>query len=68
MNKLNRQDGCPDLRKLLSIDDAADLLAVSTKSVRRWIATRELPAVQLGTHWRIRPQDLEAFIRDRLSR
>jgi excisionase family DNA binding protein len=65
MNKPVRQSGSDDLRKLLSINAAADLLGVSTKSIRRWITSRDLPAVQLGTHWRIRPQDLETFIRDR---
>jgi excisionase family DNA binding protein len=54
--------------QLLTIDDVAALCRVSSKTVRRWITRRELPAVKLGAQWRIRPRDLDLFLRDRLTR
>ena len=54
--------------QLLTIDDVAALCQVSSKTVRRWIKTRELTAAKLGAQWRIRPRDLDLFVRDRLGR
>ena len=53
--------------QLLTIDDVAALCSVSSKTVRRWIKTRELTAAKLGSQWRIRPRDLDLFIKDRLE-
>ena len=53
--------------QLLTIDDVAALCSVSSKTVRRWIKTRELTAAKLGSQWRIRPRDLDLFVRDRLG-
>lgn len=54
--------------QLLTIKRTADLCDVSLKTIRRWIAAKELPAIRLGSLWRIRPHDLEIFLRDHLSR
>jgi excisionase family DNA binding protein len=54
--------------ELLTIEDVAALCRVSSKTVRRWIKTRELTAAQLGAQWRIRPRDLDFFVRDRMER
>ena len=53
---------------LLSIANTAKLLRVPEKTIRRWIKVRELTAAQLGNQWRIRPRDLDLFVRDRLGR
>lgn len=53
---------------LMTIDQVAGLCRVSEKTVRRWIAASELPAAKLGNQWRIRPRDLDDFVRDRLVR
>lgn len=53
---------------LLDIPSVASICGVSEKTVRRWIKARELPAAQLGNQWRIRPRDLDDYIRDRLFR
>ena len=55
------------LETLLTIEDVATLCRVSEKTVRRWITTGELPAAKLGAQWRIRPRDLELFIRERVK-
>jgi|ETN01SMinimDraft_1059929.scaffolds.fasta_scaffold833842_2 excisionase family DNA binding protein len=58
----------PVPEQLLTIDDVAALCRVSSKTVRRWIKARELTAAQLGNQWRIRPRDLDLFVRERLER
>lgn len=58
----------PVPERLLTIPEAAELLRVSVKTIRRWISGADLPAAKLGTQWRIRPRDLEHFVRDRLER
>jgi excisionase family DNA binding protein len=58
----------PAPEQLLTINDVAALCRVSTKTVRRWIKTRELTAAKLGAQWRIRPRDLDLFIHERMER
>ena len=58
----------PAPERLLTIPEAAALLRVSVKTIRRWILGQDLPAAKLGLQWRIRPQDLNRFVRDRLER
>lgn len=57
----------PRPEPLLTIPEVALLLKVSEKTVRRWITDKELPAARLGGQWRIRPRDLELFVRERLQ-
>ena len=54
--------------RLFTIPEVGAVLQVSEKTVRRWIASGELPAAKLGSQWRIRPRDLEDFVRDRVVR
>ena len=58
----------PRIEPLLTIGDTAGICQVSIKTVRRWIKDGDLIAAKLGNQWRIRPKDLEHFIRDRLER
>ena len=53
--------------RLLTIPDVADICVVSTKTVRRWIQSRQLVAIRLGRQWRIARKDLERFISDNRS-
>ncbi len=55
----------PAPEQLLTINDVAALCQVSSKTVRRWIMTGELPAAQLGNQWRIRPAGLNDYNRVR---
>ena len=54
---------------LLAIPDVAEILKVSEKQVRRYIADpdprKRLPSIKIGRLIRIDPSDLENFIRDR---
>jgi len=49
--------------KLLTIEQAADILQVSTRSVRRYISSGDLEATRIGDRLvRIKQTALEAFI------
>ncbi|CUH44493.1 helix-turn-helix domain-containing protein [Ruegeria atlantica] len=49
-------------KPLLSVAATAVFLGVSEKTVRRKIASGELPASRVGTQWRIRPEELDAYL------
>jgi excisionase family DNA binding protein len=53
--------------RLLSIGEVAEYCAVSEKTVRRWIDSKQLRALRLGRQWRIAPEDLESFLMTRAS-
>jgi len=53
--------------QLLSLDDVASRLQVSDQTVRRWIKSGKLAAYKPGLEWRIKPSDLEEFLRARSS-
>lgn len=50
------------MERLLSPDEAAERLAVSPKSIRKWLRRGKLKGVKAGRLWRIREQDLSAFL------
>ena len=52
---------------LLSVDNVAEIIQSSTKTVRRLIEAGELPHVRIGRLVRIRPEDLDRFIKGHLS-
>lgn len=50
-------------RRLISLADAADALAVSTRTVRRYIAEGQLEAIRLGRKTiRIKVDSIERFV------
>jgi len=55
--------------KMLTVKQVADRLSVDERTVRGWIQKGELKAVNIGgrlrPEYRIRPDDLEAFIKSR---
>lgn len=44
---------------LISVAQAAQILAVHPATIRRMIARGELPAKRVGRVWRVNPRDLE---------
>ncbi len=50
---------------LLTIEQTAEHLQVSTKTIRRWIDAGDLVAHRFGRQLRISNQDLQAFVRMR---
>jgi len=51
--------------KLLEVSHVAHRLSASPGFVRQLIRTHQLPAIRIGTRWRVDPQDLQAFINAR---
>jgi excisionase family DNA binding protein len=58
---MNRERQTP-VARLLLIDQVADGLGVSTRTVRRLIARRKLVACRLGRSVRVHPDDLAAYV------
>jgi excisionase family DNA binding protein len=55
--------------KVLTVEEVAERLNVGIETVRRWIRSKELEAIDLGGRagYRITESALEKFIRDRLT-
>jgi excisionase family DNA binding protein len=49
---------------LLTPRQAAERLIVSEKTIFDWLHTGKLKGVKAGRQWRIREQDLEAFLQE----
>ena len=49
--------------KLLTIEEVAEILRVSTRSVNRYIESGRLKASKLGV-WRIKQSDLDRFLEE----
>ncbi len=47
---------------MLTADEVAAILRVSTMTVYRLIRSGELPAVRVGRTYRIREEDLDAYV------
>lgn len=54
------------MNKLLTIKKVAEYLDVCIKTVRRLIEQSKLPASKIGGQWRVKPEDLELFVKRRL--
>lgn len=53
----------PDPLPLLPTPEVATFLGVTTKTVHNLIAARELPAVRVGSRWKVDPRDLDRYVR-----
>jgi len=58
----------PDEIEMYTVEDVATQLKVHIKTVRHWINTGELPAMDIGRGYRISKPDLLAFIEKRKKR
>lgn len=48
-----------------SVEEIADMLKVSKRTVYRNMQAGELHAVKIGQNWRISQENLEAFLQER---
>jgi len=48
--------------KWLKTKEAAERLGTTVATIRRWIDDGRLPAVKVGSQWRVREDVLEDFI------
>jgi excisionase family DNA binding protein len=53
-----------DVTQYLTVAEVSAKLGISTYSVRKLIRAKQLRAVKIG-QWKVRPEDLEAFIKTR---
>lgn len=51
--------------RLFSLEEVAERLGVSERTVRRWIKAGDLPAYKPGREYRIKPDDLDEFLEER---
>lgn len=51
-----------DDRKLLTVEQLAERLAVNPMTVRRMVNRGQLPAVRIGRAIRFKPADVDAFL------
>ena len=58
----NKLASASTLQPLLDIDDVAALFNCNRRTVWTMVRDGRLPAVRVGTHWRIRPEDVHAYI------
>ena len=49
--------------RILTAQEAADLLKVNLQVVRRYLKQGKLPGRKIGKHWRILESELEEFLR-----
>lgn len=54
-------------RTLLTVDEAAEYLRVSRRQVYNLVRAGDLPAVRVGQRLRIRPDDVDAYLEQRLE-
>jgi len=54
--------------RFYSLEEVAQRLGVSERTVRRWIKSGELPAYKPGREYRIRDGELEEFLQSRKAR
>jgi excisionase family DNA binding protein len=54
------------MQPILNIEEVADLLRISDRTVRRLLAANELPGFKVGGTWRFRREDINAWIRTRV--
>jgi excisionase family DNA binding protein len=57
-----------DDTEMLTVEEVAKRLKVHIKTVRHWINTGELEAMDIGRGYRISKSDLQAFIEKRKKR
>lgn len=57
-----KHDRPTSVPKLHLIDEVAEILGVSTRTVRRLIATGELMACHIGRSVRVHPDDLARYV------
>jgi len=54
--------------EVLTVEEIAKSLKVNPRTVRNWIASGELPAIDIGRGYRISRSDFEAFKERRRAR
>jgi len=59
--KQAKQDAAPIGEKLLTLREAADVLRLSTRTMREYVQRGDIEGRIIGGRWRFRRADLDAF-------
>ena len=54
--------------EILTLEEVADYLRVSERTVYDWAQKAEIPCGKLGTSWRFRRSDIERWVEEKLGR
>jgi excisionase family DNA binding protein len=52
------------MEEFYTVEQIAERLHVTPRTVREWLRTQQLNAVKAGRQWRIKASDLQAFLRE----
>jgi len=61
MQRQRIESGPPIGEKFLTLREAAEVLRLSTRTVREYVKRREIRGKLIGKRWRFRRADLDAF-------
>ena len=53
--------------KLYTITEIAEILRVTQRTIYSYIKEKELPAIKIGKHWRVRHEHFEEFLERRTN-
>ncbi len=56
-----------DLPDILTMEQAADMLQVSTRTIQRMVKSGEIPGRQVGSQWRFDREQLRQWVRGDLK-
>jgi excisionase family DNA binding protein len=48
--------------KVFTLDEVADILKVTKRTLYNYVKAGKLPAVKIGKYWRVSEESLQAFI------
>jgi excisionase family DNA binding protein len=65
LNKSNIEDRLMPHDRYQTVQELAERLEVAEATVRQWIKSGELRAIDIGKGWRIADSDLERFLKAR---
>lgn len=54
--------------KLMTPEEVAEKLNVTVNTVREWLRSGELTGVKLGRIWRVRAEDLKAWVESNVQK
>lgn len=52
----------PIFDKLLTVEELADAIGITPKTIRNWVSRREIPHVKIGGKTRFRKGSIEAWL------
>ncbi len=55
------------MEKIMTLEEVAEFLRVSERTVAEWAGKGELPGGKIGTTWRFRSSDIEEWLNNKLS-